>query len=1187
MGDVIVRNGAQLETQGTGSPTDVVVHHHGDIDVQDAKFSISRGSQGSGTGTTTWNLYGGNFTMTNAETRNSNPTPGNAKLVFAGNGTQQLAFENVEYGGGDVHFEVSDSTLLQITNDFEANGQFVNRGEIEAQGALTFLDGSVYEHARDGGAVPSGNWEEGSTALFTGLETDAPENRGQDYYNLTLNTPDLLSNKDLSLDGHTIGGDLTVLSSGSARWRLVGGSSGEVTIMGDVIVRDASLETQGTGSATDVEVHHHGNIDVDGGNFSVSRGSQGSGTGTTTWYLYEGDFLMSNATTQNSNPTSGNAKFIFTKDGIQRLTLGEGNDISNLSIAVENATTLDVGESVIEGSGFFQLDGGAGLITAHEEGVAGTIQTSGEVSINESGASFTFNGTVPQVTSELMPAVVENLSIDNEAGVALTQATTINGTLRLLAGKFDNSTPFTLGPGATVVTEQGRLAVPMPQAGDYRSVADGSWSAAATWETFDGTDWNAAATAPSGSESVMIAGEDTVTVAGAVMVTGYVRVASEGVLDVAEGGSLEFADGSVYEHARDGGAMPNATWLEGSTALLTGIATDTPDNRGQDYYDLTLDTPDMLSNKDMSLDGHTISGDLTVLSSGSARWRLVGGSSGAVTILGDVVVRGGSLETQGTGSQTDVEVHHYGDIDVDGGNFSVSRGSQASGTGTTTWYLYQGNLSMTDAETRNSNPTPGNAKLVFAAGGTQELAFENVEYGGGDVHFEVSDSTTLQITKDFEANGQFVNRGEIEAQGALTFLDGAVYEHARDGGSVPPATWAEGSTALFTGIETDAPGNRGQDYYNLTLNTPDMLSNKDLSLDGNTISGDLTVLDSGPARWRLVGGSSGAVTILGDVVVRGGSLETQGTGSATDVEVHHFGSVDVDGGNFSVGRGSQGSGTGTTTWYLYEGDFSMANAETKNSNPTAGNAKFVFTRDGVQRLTLGEGNTIENLSIAVADSATLDVGESVIEGSGIFWLESGAALATAHEEGVAGSIQTTGDVSLGTEGSFTFNGSVPQVTSDLMPTVVENLVIDNEAGVELSQATIITGLLRLVAGEFDNTIPFTLGPDAAVEFEGGSLRIPTSAEPETEIPTEFALHQNYPNPFNPSTVISYDIRENADVTVAIYDVTGRQVGTLVNKQHTQGTYQIEWDATGLSSGVYYYQIRAGEWSATRSLLLVK
>jgi len=726
------------------------------------------------------------------------------------------------------------------------------------------------------------------------------------------------------------------------------------------------------------------------------------------------------------------------------------------------------------------------------------------------------------------------------------------------------------------------------QAGDYRSAANGNWSAASTWEVFDGANWVPALT-------ITVDGQDTVLVDVAVAITGYVTVTDDAVIDISTG-SLDFNDGSTYEHARDEGSIPISTWNAGSTMLITGTVGTAPGNRNQNYYNITLNTPNMTSSRDLSLNNVTIGGNIRVVNTGSARWRLTSVSAGdtaIVTIMGDMIVEGGSFETQGTGNAlTTFIVHHYGNINVTGGNFSIARGSQGSGSGTTTWYLHEGNFWMSDATTQNSNPTPGNAKFVFAKGSAQQLAFVNVTYGGGDVHFEVSDTTMLQITQNFAANGLFVNKGVIETLGTLTFIDGAVYEHARDGGSVPTATWEVGSTALFTGITGTAPDNRGQDYYNLTFNTPNLTSNRDLDLDGHTISGDITVISTGLARWQLVGGSSGTVTIMGDVIVQDGQFATQGTGSATDVIVDHYGNIDVTGGNFSVSRGSQGSGTGTTTWYLHTGNFSMSNATTQNSNPTPGNAKFVFANaGGVQSLmlsnvTYGGGG----LSIQVDSAATVDINTSEIGGNGIFTLSDEATLATAHVDGVAGSLQTTGTVTLSQESNFTFNGTAAQVTSTLMPDTLNNLTIDNAAGVTLSQETEINGVLSLVAGVFDNTIPFSLGPTGSIAYLGGSLLFPIVSiddQSPSLIPAEFALFQNYPNPFNPATTIQYHVPKQSRVTIKVYDVVGREVAELVNDDHAAGAYTFTWNAREYASGVYYYRMSARDFVSVRKLVLMK
>jgi photosystem II stability/assembly factor-like uncharacterized protein len=88
-------------------------------------------------------------------------------------------------------------------------------------------------------------------------------------------------------------------------------------------------------------------------------------------------------------------------------------------------------------------------------------------------------------------------------------------------------------------------------------------------------------------------------------------------------------------------------------------------------------------------------------------------------------------------------------------------------------------------------------------------------------------------------------------------------------------------------------------------------------------------------------------------------------------------------------------------------------------------------------------------------------------------------------------------------------------------------------------------------------------------------------------PTRFALEQNYPNPFNPSTKINYSIPKTSFVELKIVDLLGRTVRTLVNGEQGAGEHSVVFDAKGLSSGVYFYKMNAGDLAATKSLMLVK
>jgi hypothetical protein len=83
------------------------------------------------------------------------------------------------------------------------------------------------------------------------------------------------------------------------------------------------------------------------------------------------------------------------------------------------------------------------------------------------------------------------------------------------------------------------------------------------------------------------------------------------------------------------------------------------------------------------------------------------------------------------------------------------------------------------------------------------------------------------------------------------------------------------------------------------------------------------------------------------------------------------------------------------------------------------------------------------------------------------------------------------------------------------------------------------------------------------------------------------LNQNYPNPFNPSTVIKFSIIENAHVTLTIYDVLGRKVKTLIDEEMSPGVHQTLFNAVDLSSGIYFYELRANQNISTKKMMLVK
>jgi len=137
-------------------------------------------------------------------------------------------------------------------------------------------------------------------------------------------------------------------------------------------------------------------------------------------------------------------------------------------------------------------------------------------------------------------------------------------------------------------------------------------------------------------------------------------------------------------------------------------------------------------------------------------------------------------------------------------------------------------------------------------------------------------------------------------------------------------------------------------------------------------------------------------------------------------------------------------------------------------------------------------------------------------------------------------------------------------------------------------------------------LQFQLKTDGGVTRDGWYLddigvfiySIPTDISNDEEPINQFSLEQNYPNPFNPSTTIHYSIPsvalsgvERSVVTLRVYDVLGNEVAILVNEEKPAGNYEVEFNTSTIkhnsSSGIYFYQLKAGNFIRTRKMILLK
>jgi M6 family metalloprotease-like protein len=96
-----------------------------------------------------------------------------------------------------------------------------------------------------------------------------------------------------------------------------------------------------------------------------------------------------------------------------------------------------------------------------------------------------------------------------------------------------------------------------------------------------------------------------------------------------------------------------------------------------------------------------------------------------------------------------------------------------------------------------------------------------------------------------------------------------------------------------------------------------------------------------------------------------------------------------------------------------------------------------------------------------------------------------------------------------------------------------------------------------------------------------------SQKEEIDVPEKFALHQNYPNPFNSETTIAFDVKEKSLVTLTVYDLLGRKIAVLINSEYKPGYHHITFNAADFSSGIYFYKIQMGEYSAIKKMVVVE
>ena len=288
-----------------------------------------------------------------------------------------------------------------------------------------------------------------------------------------------------------------------------------------------------------------------------------------------------------------------------------------------------------------------------------------------------------------------------------------------------------------------------PQAtGDYQSNGVGMWDAAATWQTYNGSAWVAAAAPPTGSENITIQATDSVDVDIPVTITGYVK--SLGGKLGNSTANLTFDNKSTFEWATNGGSIPVATWNVGSTCLYTGITANMPSNSAQNFYNFTWNCPNYgASALNLTWGGNVIGGNVTVFGCDNRTYlRFTDSKTGnsapganVVTINGDILLHDftSALTSTGSSGLDTIEVHVKGNI-TSYGLLNLANGSG----GFVNWYL-SGNLNIIGGQITTNSTASRPDSLLFVGSNPQTFFKSDSLASASNINFALAPGAVVNL----------------------------------------------------------------------------------------------------------------------------------------------------------------------------------------------------------------------------------------------------------------------------------------------------------------------------------------------------------------------------------------------------------------------------------------------------------
>ncbi len=1161
----------------------------------------------------------------------------------------------------------SSATFIQSAGTFAANAvattvngtlRVTSTGAATGSAAnLIFSSTGTYDHNRDGGAIPSASWNATSNCNITGINATLCTNTAQTFGNFLWNCPS-------SSTTFNFGAALMTNVVGLCEIRNTNGATGTLgfdatrTWTGNLSITGGRIALTRTGSATSSSLTVN-NFTLDntsdanarftlGGNasnvastltvngtFTITLGQNAAvspiivygGLAGTENVNVVGNFSQTGAFT-GSIGGSSSRNFNFTGAGTRTISWASSTLWGSVAVNVNSPAIIDIANYVLNNTGTFTLNSGAGIITANVNGLTtsgatGSIQSSGSRTYT-SGANYTYNGTASQATGNgLNQNTPTNVNIDNTAGVTLSGATTISGVLTLTNGKLDiganDLTLSSVGLGSVTGASSSKYIITSGAGQLLRAISTGGYPLTYTYPVGDASNYTPAAfnfTSGGTARNIGVRVVNTVhpsntpstdyanrywavsnsNAAGTFAYTPTFTIVDPGDIGAGSYANMKInrwngtswtqydtspnttfstpdftltstliqftiVNGGTNEFAiRLNNPAINYTWNGGTSSSWTTTTNWTPNGTPGVNDNITI--PDVASyTNELIVSGSKTVTDFTV----SANGKYTLGAASSLNVAGNYTYSSSTAPTfdctstlslSSASSQT-VPAHNYGHLNLSGGDRVLASsgtigicGNYTPSSGVTTITGSTVDFNGTSAQTIITNAASFN-NLTISNTSSTVTASVNVTINGtatinsSATYVQSANTLTIAAATTTNVNGTLRNSGgTITNSGTLNFNASSIYDHARDGGAVPTATWNATSNCNITGINATLCTNTAQTFGNFLWNCPSSSTsfNFGAALMTNVV-GLCEIRNTNGATGTL--GFDATRTWTGNLSITGGRIALTRTGSATSssLTVNNFtldntsdanarftiggsgsnvSAVLTTNGNFTMVMGQNAAATPVIVYggilgtenIIVKGNFSHSGSGTGtiSRSGTGGTSEtFTFTPTGAQTFTSANASLFGLCDVVLNGTGSLAFdATSIIANTtgatptvGRFTLASGATIITANTGGLSltgstGSIQSGGTRTYNAAANYTYNGSSAQITG-LGLVQANNLTINNAAGVTLSAGTTITNNVNLSNGVLTlntadliinnaATITGTFGPTAMIATTGSASR---------------------------------------------------------------------------------------------------